>query len=79
MKITVKIEHLMQLPTTWEKAIKKYKNIKGYGHDIRDAKIQLKQINFEDNDRRTNYVCEFEITEGDYLYPCTETTLLPKI
>lgn len=73
-KIIVDIESMHEIPLAYAKAIEKfhtndeYRDKENDSGDVWDARIELKYINFEDNFRRSNYECVFEInTSGDYL------------
>lgn len=66
--IVVPIESLSDIPQAFKKAIGMYRGgDEDYGDDVWNAKIELKQINFERNFRRSNYECVFVITEGPFL------------
>ncbi len=63
--IRIEISSMMEIPLAYQKAIEKFQEQED---DVWDAKIELKQINFESNFRRSNYECVFEISKGSYLY-----------
>jgi hypothetical protein len=66
----ISIQSMMEIPLAYQRAIEEYKGDEdnNYCDDVWDAKIELKQINFERNFRRSNYECVFEITLGKFLY-----------
>jgi hypothetical protein len=66
--IIIEIEDMLEIPLAYKEAITKYRGgEEDYNDDVWNAKIELKQINFEYNSRRSNYECVFKITEGDFL------------
>lgn len=67
-RIVVSIESLLEIPQAYQKAISQYQDDEeNYNRDIWDAKIELKQVNFQKNFRRSEYECVFEITQGEFL------------
>lgn len=67
--VKIRINSVLEIPLAYEKAIIEFrKDDEDWGEDIWDAKIELKQINFEKNFRRSNYECVFVITIGNFLY-----------
>lgn len=79
--VIVCIESLLEIPGAFKQAITQYRGgDEDYNDDVWNAKIELKQINFEHNFRRSNYECVFEITEGQFLecYKKKSTTSLPQ-
>ena len=69
--IRIPITNMLEIPLAFQKAIEEYRN--GESSDdvdssVWDAKIELRQINFEHNFRRSTYECEFVVTLGKYLY-----------
>ena len=79
-KEIVEIDSMLEIPQAYVKAIEQlaenqeYRDKENYGGDVWDAKIELKQINFESNFRRVNLECEFEITTGSFLNRYKENT-----
>lgn len=63
--ILIPIESLTDIGIAYKEAIRIYCE---NNENVWDAKIELKQINFEANFRRDTYECLFQITEGSYLY-----------
>lgn len=63
--VRIKIYSMLEIPTAYQKALDEWDDRNG---DTWDAKIELQQINFENNFRRRTYECVFRITVGSYLY-----------
>jgi hypothetical protein len=69
--VKIRIENVLEIPLAYNRAIDFYQN--DTGRDIWDAKIELKQINFERNFRGSIFECVFEINEGNFLYRQAKT------
>jgi len=70
--IKIEITNMLEIPLAYAKAITEWRgDDESFNDDIWDGKIELKQINFECNFRRSTYVCVFEITIGEFLYART--------
>jgi hypothetical protein len=61
-EISVELSSLSELPSAYEQAIEKYKQLMSYtlySKDIPNAYIKLKEIHFTDTDRVKSYTCVF--------------------
>lgn len=61
--VTVSIKTMSDIPNAYGLAIKKFKEDEECERDIWNATIKLRQINFQDNFRRSEYDCVFDIED----------------